>query len=161
MRSSKSTCVRPGACSGRSQRCFGSISSGRTIFGSGRLFFTIPPPCAAILAASSALGETLNRLRGHLQLAARREDLVPRVAVHRDPVALALREHFTLRLAGEAHPVGPRRRAAFAQPVDELARFTLERVGGAEASRVEEDREHAVQHTLLLALVVMPGAAAG
>src|SRR5258706_2235695 len=36
MRSSKSTCVRPGACSGRSQRCFGSISSGRTTFGSGR-----------------------------------------------------------------------------------------------------------------------------
>src|SRR6267143_3476072 len=34
-RSSKSTCVRPGACSGRSQRCPGSMSSGRTIFGSG------------------------------------------------------------------------------------------------------------------------------
>ena len=28
-RSSKSTCVRPGACSGRSQRCFGSMSSER------------------------------------------------------------------------------------------------------------------------------------
>src|SRR5574339_761599 len=44
-RSSKSTCVRPGACSGRSQRCFGSISSGRACFFS----FAILPPRATIL----------------------------------------------------------------------------------------------------------------
>src|SRR5688500_9702704 len=46
MRSSKSTCVRPGACSGRSQRCFGSTSSGRACW----FFFAILPPRAPILA---------------------------------------------------------------------------------------------------------------
>src|SRR5688500_20256654 len=51
MRSSKSTCVRPGACSGRSQRCLGSTSSG---------FLAINPPRAAILAPKiRAMRETV------------------------------------------------------------------------------------------------------
>src|SRR5688572_2983915 len=55
MRSSKSTCVRPGACSGRSQRCLGSISSGRACVGfSPFLPFAILPPRARILAFSPA-----------------------------------------------------------------------------------------------------------
>src|SRR2546427_5642175 len=55
-RSSKSTCVRPGACSGRSQRCAGSTSSGRTIFGSG---------CRLLLAmGNSSSGQFYNELAG-------------------------------------------------------------------------------------------------
>src|SRR5258708_21590517 len=55
-RSSKSTCVRPGACSGRSQRCPGSMSSGRTIFGSG---------CRLLLAmGNSSSGQFYNELAG-------------------------------------------------------------------------------------------------
>src|SRR6267143_92867 len=55
-RSSKSTCVRPGACSGRSQRCAGSTSSGRTIFGSG---------CRLLLVmGNSSSGQFYNELAG-------------------------------------------------------------------------------------------------
>src|SRR5262245_48067135 len=68
MRSSKSTCVLPGACSGRSQRCFGSMSSGRTTRGSGRrIFFAMRSPLSKILALESppmddlAILEELNR----------------------------------------------------------------------------------------------------
>src|SRR3954471_7298705 len=57
-RSSKSTCVRPGACSGRSQRWCGLISSGRTMRGSGR-FFGMPSPTETILALESAAMDDL------------------------------------------------------------------------------------------------------
>src|SRR5882762_534090 len=55
-RSSKSTCVRPGACNGRSQRCPGSMSSGRTIFGSGRRLL--------LAMANSSSGQFYNELAG-------------------------------------------------------------------------------------------------
>src|SRR6267143_3689149 len=55
-RSSKSTCVRPGACSGRSQRCPGSMSSGRTIFGSGRRLL--------LAMGNSSSGQFYNELAG-------------------------------------------------------------------------------------------------
>jgi hypothetical protein len=52
IRSSKSTCVWPGACSGRSQRWCGSMSSGRMIFGSFLFCLAIVPA----LPRPSALG---------------------------------------------------------------------------------------------------------
>src|SRR2546427_3512336 len=55
-RSSKSPCVRPGACTGPSQRCAGSTSSARTIFGSG---------CRLLLAmGNSSSGQFYNELAG-------------------------------------------------------------------------------------------------
>src|SRR3989441_11572763 len=47
-----------------------------------------------------------------------------------------------------------------AQPIEEQPRFALEGESGAEARRIDDDRQHAVQPALLLAFFIVPGAAA-
>src|SRR2546425_5299992 len=44
-----------------------------------------------------------------------------------------------------------------AQPLEEQPRFALEGGSGAEARRIDDDRQHAVQHALLLAFFIVPG----
>src|SRR5688572_1630926 len=114
--------------------------------------------CARWASASS---EFFDSRAVEAELRPRGKDLFPGIVVDRNAVALALRARFALRLAGDAHLVGARRGPALAQPVEELARLAAERVCRAESHRIDQHRQHAVQHALLLALVVVPRAAAG
>src|SRR6267378_1432571 len=117
-RSSKSTCVRPGACSGRSQRCAGSTSSGRTIFGSGcRLLLAMgdsssgqfynelagdkldPPPDAR---RSFAVAGVLGALRLHAQPDQKRERIVARRTLRPAGQVLGVSGLLAARLASQS-----------------------------------------------------------
>src|SRR5467141_3835114 len=111
-------------------------------------------------AWSSAFGEPPHGFGCELQLDAGGLDFLPGVPVHRDAILFALAPHLALGIAGDAHLVESGRRPALVQPLEEQPRFALEGGSGAEARGIDDDRQHAVQHALLLAFFIVPGAAA-
>src|SRR5262245_39183706 len=94
-------------------------------------------------------GDLLDPLWVQLELGGRREDLLPGLVVHRNSLALALGAVLALRLTGDAHVVVAGRDARGAQPGEEALRILGERGLRAEPCRVEDDRQHAVQHAAL------------
>src|SRR3954470_4699877 len=103
--------------------------------------------------------ERIDPLRGEAELCGRGADFPPGFVIHRDAIAFALRARFAFGLAGDAHAIEARRRRRFADPIEVLARFTLERVPRAQLRRIDQYREHAVQHATLGAFRIVPGAA--
>src|SRR5882672_3614249 len=157
MRSSKSTCVRPGAWSGRSQRCFGSMSSGRTILGSGRDFPDVPffgmaPPRPGILSVAR---EAVDDRGVHSELAGCGVDLLPGGRVDRDAVLLALRPRLALRIAGDAQLVEARRHGGISQGSQKLGSLAREQTAFLDPGGIDEDREHAVPDPLLRAIAAL------
>src|SRR5882762_9709749 len=99
-------------------------------------------------------------LRGELEFVGCGADLAPGLVVHRDTVTAALHARLTLRLAGGAHAVEAGRRARGAQPREEAFCLLRKSFLGAEARRIEHDREHAVEDAALGLVVVVSHAAA-